>query len=56
MIKKVLLQELTICLNFPIKPFTMDLYSLISGISVNTDRFKQKCDRFQNHSEIVFIT
>ena len=51
-----LYNALTICLNCPMKPFTMDLYTLISGIPVNTDCFTQKYDCFQNHSEIVFIT
>ena len=38
-----------------IKPLAMDLYSLISCISINTNRFTQKYDCFQNHSNIFFI-
>ena len=33
----------------------MDLYSLISCIPKSTNRFTQKCDCFQNNSDIFFI-
>ena len=39
-----------------IKPFTMDFYSLISCKPLSTSRFTQKCDCFQSHSEIFFIS
>ena len=33
----------------------MDLYSLTSCIPISINRFTQKCDCFQNHSDIFFI-
>ena len=33
----------------------MDLYSLISCIPISTNHFAQKCDCFQNHSEIFLF-
>ena len=46
------------CLNaiVLIKPFIMDLYFLISCIPISTNRFTQKCDCFQNYSDIFFIS
>ena len=35
---------------------TMDLYSLVSCIPMNTSRFTQKCDCFQNHSDNYFYS
>ena len=34
-----------------IKPFTMDLYSVISCIPIITNCFTKKCSCFQNHSD-----
>ena len=38
-----------------IKPFTIDLQSLIRSIPVKTNRFTQKCDCFQNHKDIFLF-
>ena len=38
-----------------IKPFTMDLYSLISCIAVSTNRSSQKWDCFQDYGNNSFL-
>ena len=40
---------------FLIKPFTVDLYTLISWIPMSTNRFTWKCDCFQSYSGNFFL-
>ena len=38
-----------------IKPFTMEIYFLISFIQISTNRFTQKCGCFKNHGDIFLF-
>ena len=33
----------------------MDLFFLVSCITISINRFTQKCDYFQDHSDILFL-